>query len=106
MSAAKTSAEEKSASVSFESGIGRLEEIVEQMESDKLPLEDLLLRYEEGLKLVKVCSEKLKAAEARIAIIARDAAGKPVATPFEPGGPPQNPRAAGGGEETGNVSLF
>ncbi|MDP9290810.1 MAG: exodeoxyribonuclease VII small subunit [Verrucomicrobiota bacterium] len=106
MSVPKTPAEEKAAPISFESGISRLEEIVEQMESDKLPLEDLLLRYEEGLKLVKVCSEKLKAAEARIAVIARDAAGKPVATPFEPEGPPQNPRAAGAGEETGNVSLF
>ena len=47
---------------SFENAIERLEAIVEQMESDSLPLEDLLTRYEEGLKLVKFCSEKLDAA--------------------------------------------
>lgn len=106
MSTPKTPSDEKTAPLSFEAGIERLEDIVEQMESDKLPLEDLLLRYEEGLKLVKLCSEKLKAAEARISIIARDATGKPTAVPFEPGGAPQNPRVAPSAEGTENVSLF
>ena len=63
--------------------IERLEGIVEEMESDSLPLEDLLARYEEGLKLVKFCSEKLDAAEKRIEIIARDAAGKARLVEFE-----------------------
>src|SRR5438093_13598216 len=68
---------------SFENAIERLEVIVEQMESDSLPLEDLLTRYEEGLKLVKFCSEKLDTAEKRIEIIARDAAGKARLVEFE-----------------------
>ena len=70
---------------SFETAIGRLEAIVEQMESDKLPLEDLLLQYEEGVKLVKFCAEKLQAAERRIEIITRDAGGKPKTVPFDAG---------------------
>ena len=68
---------------SFETAIGRLESIVEQMESDKLSLEDLLARYEEGVKLVKLCSEKLQAAEKRIEIITREAGGKPRAVAFD-----------------------
>ena len=68
--------EPKKEEPSFETAIGRLEAIVEQMESDKLSLEDLLLRYEEGVKLVKLCAEKLQAAEKRIEIITRDAGGK------------------------------
>ena len=37
----------------------RLEKIVEQMESGKLPLEDLIVRYEEGMNLVKICHLQL-----------------------------------------------
>ena len=36
------------------------------MESEELPLEKLLVQYEEGTKLVKVCESKLQAAEKRI----------------------------------------
>ena len=62
----------------------RLEKIVEQMESGKLPLEDLIVRYEEGMNLVKVCHERLANAEQKIEIIARTNAGKTVVKDFEP----------------------
>ncbi len=78
----------------FETAIERLERIVEEMESDKLPLEDLLTRYEEGTKLVKVCQEKLDSAERRIEIITRNAAGKPQLTEFEPAAASPAPAAA------------
>ncbi len=68
----------------FETAMERLEHIVEEMESDKLPLEDLLKRYEEGIQLVKVCEEKLKSAEQRIEILTRNAAGEPQLAEFEP----------------------
>ena len=64
--------------------MNRLEKIVEQMESGKLPLEDLIVRYEEGMNLVKVCQERLANAEQKIEIIARNSAGKPVVKEFEP----------------------
>lgn len=81
---------------SFESAIGRLETIVEQMESDQLSLEDLLLRYEEGVKLVKLCSEKLQAAEKRIEIITRGAGGKPKTAAFDSDEPASHVPAAAG----------
>jgi len=56
----------KPADVSFEEAVEKLETIVEEMESDELPLDKLLVRYEEGAKLVKECEEKLQSAEARI----------------------------------------
>jgi len=68
----------------FESAMQRLERIVEEMESDQLPLESLLTRYEEGVKLVRVCEDKLKAAEQRIEIITRNAAGEARLEEFEP----------------------
>src|SRR5690348_16446634 len=40
------------AELNFEGAMDRLEKIVEQMESGKLPLEDLIVRYEEGMRLV------------------------------------------------------
>jgi exodeoxyribonuclease VII small subunit len=73
------------AELNFEGAMDRLEAIVAQMESGKLPLEDLIVRYEEGMKLVKICQERLASAEQKIEIIARDNAGKPVVKDFEPG---------------------
>jgi exodeoxyribonuclease VII small subunit len=54
------------------------------MESGKLPLEDLIVRYEEGMNLVKVCQERLVNAEQKIEIIARNSAGKAIVKDFEP----------------------
>lgn len=68
----------------FETAMERLEGIVEAMESDKMPLEELIVRYEEGIKLVTICQEKLEAAEKRIEIITRGPAGKPQLAPFDP----------------------
>ena len=68
----------------FEAAMDRLEEIVEQMESGKMMLEELIGRYEEGMKLVKICQERLASAEQRIEIITRNHAGKAVVKNFEP----------------------
>lgn len=68
----------------FEAALERLEEIVESMEGDNLPLEKLLAQYEEGAKLLKVCQEKLESAERKVELITKGASGKPQAAPFEP----------------------
>jgi exodeoxyribonuclease VII small subunit len=67
----------------FEAAMDRLEKIVEQMESGKLRLEELIVRYEEGMKLVKVCQERLTSAEQRIEIITRNHTGKTIVKNFE-----------------------
>lgn len=68
----------------FEGAMERLETLVEQMENARLPLEDLIRCYEEGTRLVKTCTDQLAAAEQRIELIARDAAGQARAVPFDP----------------------
>lgn len=87
-------AEKKPVEPTFESAMERLEEIVGEMESDKLPLEEMLERFEEGTRLVKWCSGRLAAAEKRIEIIARNAAGKPEVAEFDPGAETPNPAAS------------
>ena len=68
----------------FETAMDRLEAIVEQMESGKLPLEELIVRYEEGMNMVKICQERLTAAEQKIEIIARNNTGQATVKPFQP----------------------
>ncbi len=80
----KTPAQERKPELNFEAAMDRLEAIVEQMESGKMMLEELITRYEEGMKLVKICQERLADAEQRIEIITRNHAGKPVVKEFEP----------------------
>ena len=58
---------------SLETAMQRVSEIVTSMESGDMPLEKLIESYEEGTALVKMCQEKLDAAEKRIQIIARNA---------------------------------
>ena len=65
---AKTAAEPNT-KISFEDAVEKLESIVEEMESDNLPLEKMLVRYEEGAQLVKVCEKKLQSAETRISLL-------------------------------------
>jgi exodeoxyribonuclease VII small subunit len=97
------------AELNFETAMDRLEAIVEQMESGQLPLEDLIVRYEEGMNLVKVCQERLVSAEQKIEIIARNNAGKVTVKPFD--SPPEAPAPAVALEPQRNdhdddVSLF
>jgi exodeoxyribonuclease VII small subunit len=61
-----------------------LEAVVEEMGSDKLPLEDLIKRYEEGIQLVKVCEQKLQAVEKRVEILMRKADGDLALSQFDP----------------------
>lgn len=72
----------KATELTFEDALGKLESIVETMETGDLPLEQLLGRFEEGTRLVKLCQEKLSAAELRIRQLETDAAGEPTASPL------------------------
>ena len=61
---------------SFEAALAELESIVESMESEDLPLETLLARYEEGTKLAQVCQAKLAEADLKIQQLEKNAAGE------------------------------
>jgi exodeoxyribonuclease VII small subunit len=60
----------------FEDALKKLEGVVEAMESDDLPLETLLAKYEEGARLVKICQAKLAEAELKIQQLEKNAAGE------------------------------
>ena len=68
---------------SLESALARLESIVADIETNPPPLETLIERYEEGVRLLKICQDKLTAAERRIEIISRNAQGEVTLQPFE-----------------------
>jgi len=69
------------ADISFEAAAEKLESIVEAMESEELPLEKLLVQYEEGTKLVKICESKLQAAEKRITQLEENLEGEMATRP-------------------------
>jgi exodeoxyribonuclease VII small subunit len=76
-------AEKPAANPPFEEALQKLEGVVEAMESDDLPLEILLAKYEEGARLVKICQEKLAEAEVKIQKLEKDTAGAMKLQPLE-----------------------
>ena len=77
----------KAENMPFEESLKKLETIVEAMESEDLPLETLLAKYEEGTQLAKICQERLTAAELKIQKLEKNAGGdlqlKPMLSPQE-----------------------
>jgi len=61
----------------------RLDEIVEQLEEDKLPLDRMIALYEEGVGLARACGEKLEAAEQKVRLIAKKAGGSVALEEFD-----------------------
>jgi len=60
----------------FEEALEKLESIVDAMESGDLPLESLIAKYEEGVKLARVCQEKLAEAELKIQQLEKTSGGE------------------------------
>ncbi|MES2596671.1 MAG: exodeoxyribonuclease VII small subunit [Verrucomicrobiota bacterium] len=71
--------------ISFEQAMERLEEIVGTMESDRMPLDEMVGSYEEGMKLLQVCRQRIEQARQRIEIINIKGDGKAETAPFEIG---------------------
>lgn len=61
--------------ISFERSLQRLEEIVEKLEEESVPLDDALKLYEEGVALSKTCIEKLAKAELKLKQLSKDING-------------------------------
>ena len=61
----------------FEEMLARLEQIVSDMETAELPLEKLLSSYEEGMRLVKACGDRLADAEQKVEILSRAVTPEP-----------------------------
>jgi exodeoxyribonuclease VII small subunit len=67
----------------FEKAFQQLETIVKRLESEELPLDDALQLFEEGIRLSRLCNQKLEEVEKKIELILADAKGQPRTEPFE-----------------------
>jgi exodeoxyribonuclease VII small subunit len=61
--------------VPFEKALERLEKLVTDLEGGDLALEESLRKFEEGVKLARLCSDRLQAAELRISQLEESADG-------------------------------
>ena len=67
----------------FEEALEELEKVVERLESGELSLEDSLAAFEEGVKLVRLCNQKLIEVEKKIELLVKDKEGKLQLRPLE-----------------------
>ena len=66
---------------SFEEALARLEQIVGEMEQGELNLQDLVLRYSEGVTLANQCTQSLSRAEKAMDLLLQDKDGVAMTTP-------------------------
>jgi exodeoxyribonuclease VII small subunit len=67
----------------FETALASLESIVARMESSDLPLEEMISGYEEGIRLLRICENRITAARQRVEKIARAGADHADLAPFD-----------------------
>ena len=82
MPKAKDSDSAAPAEPAFEDALSQLEELVRDMESDQMPLEDLIKSYEQGTQLYQVCQKRLDEANGRIEIIRKKRNEEHILEPF------------------------
>ena len=58
--------------LSFEESLEKLEKIVNKLENGDVPLDDAIEEFKNAMDLVKICNDKLNAAEESIAKIVQD----------------------------------
>jgi len=60
----------------FEEALEKLEAIVEDLEGGELSLDESMKRYEEGIRLSKLCSKRLEEAKKKVEILLKSDDGK------------------------------
>jgi exodeoxyribonuclease VII small subunit len=73
------------AKMAFEKALEQLEQIVQEMESGELTLENALKKFEEGIKLSRYCSQKLEDTEKKITLLMEQSNGSIEETHFDAG---------------------
>jgi exodeoxyribonuclease VII small subunit len=66
----------------FEQSLKQLEQIVVELESGELSLEQAIKKFEEGMELSKFCSQKLEETERKITLLVQNSSGQAVETAF------------------------
>jgi len=60
----------------FEKAIEKLESVVSDLEGGEIPLEEAIKKYEDGVKLSRLCLEKLNQAERKVEILTKTLSGE------------------------------
>jgi len=63
------------AEIKFEEAIKKLEKIVEELERGDLTLDEALKKYQEGIELSRVCSQRLDSAKKKIELLSKNKKG-------------------------------
>lgn len=71
------------AEVPFEQHMERLEAIVRTLEKGDVPLEESLALFEEGVRIARICSQRLDAVEGKIEVLLGIENEAPVTAPFQ-----------------------
>ncbi|WP_339074092.1 exodeoxyribonuclease VII small subunit [Teredinibacter turnerae] len=69
-------------SPNFEASLAQLEELITQLESGDLSLEDSLKTFEQGIKLTRSCQKSLAEAEQKVEILLKQDDGELATAPF------------------------
>lgn len=69
--------------ITFEQALSRLEELVRSLEEGKLPLAESLAAFEEGVALLRRCTQELEEAEGKVEILLQDENGNVFTKLFE-----------------------
>ena len=68
--------------LSFEEALLMLEDQVKKLESGNMTLDQSISSFEEAVKLVKLCNEKLESAERRVRLLTESDDGTVTDVPF------------------------
>jgi exodeoxyribonuclease VII small subunit len=64
------------AEIKFEEALKKLEKIVEDLEKGDLSLDEALKKYQEGIELSRLCSQRLESAKKKIDVLAKNKKGE------------------------------
>ena len=76
--------------LTFEEALSQLEALVARLEAGDLPLEEALRAFEEGVRLTRLCAERLEDAERRVHLLKRTPDGTEREVPFDLGNEESN----------------
>ena len=68
----------------FEEALQELETVVQRLEDGNLSLDESLALFEDGIKLSRLCSQRLDEAEKKVEILLKNENGSISRQPFEP----------------------
>ena len=72
-------------SLTFEQAVARLDEIVKHLEKGEAPLDESLASFEEGARLIKICTKMLDDAEQKVVLLQKGTDGGPEELAFDEG---------------------